>query len=81
MSAGAGKLIGVGVGPGDPELITLKAIRALSEVGRMEINALPKSCIDDRICMGATMAQLGYELVASPAAANPALHHSASTNR
>ena len=31
MSAGAGKLIGVGVGPGDPELITLKAIRALSE--------------------------------------------------
>jgi precorrin-2/cobalt-factor-2 C20-methyltransferase len=27
----AGKLIGVGVGPGDPELITLKAIRALAE--------------------------------------------------
>jgi precorrin-2/cobalt-factor-2 C20-methyltransferase len=26
-----GKLIGVGVGPGDPELITLKALRALSE--------------------------------------------------
>jgi precorrin-2/cobalt-factor-2 C20-methyltransferase len=26
----AGKLIGVGVGPGDPELITLKAIRALA---------------------------------------------------
>ena len=25
----AGKLIGVGVGPGDPELITLKAMRAL----------------------------------------------------
>ena len=32
MSAGrAGKLIGVGVGPGDPELMTLKAIRALAE--------------------------------------------------
>ena len=32
MSAGsAGKLISVGVGPGDPELITLKAIRALAE--------------------------------------------------
>jgi precorrin-2/cobalt-factor-2 C20-methyltransferase len=32
MSAGsAGKLIGVGVGPGDPELITLKAVRALAE--------------------------------------------------
>ena len=28
MSA-AGKLIGVGVGPGDPELMTLKALRAL----------------------------------------------------
>jgi precorrin-2/cobalt-factor-2 C20-methyltransferase len=27
----AGKLIGVGVGPGDPELITLKAVRALAE--------------------------------------------------
>src|SRR5580700_10839907 len=26
-----GKLIGVGVGPGDPELMTLKAIRALGE--------------------------------------------------
>ena len=25
----AGKLLGVGVGPGDPELITLKAVRAL----------------------------------------------------
>ena len=27
----AGKLIGVGVGPGDPELMTLKALRALRE--------------------------------------------------
>ena len=34
MSAGkllGGKLLGVGVGPGDPELVTLKAMRALSE--------------------------------------------------
>lgn len=30
MSA-SGKLIGVGVGPGDPELMTLKAVRALQE--------------------------------------------------
>jgi precorrin-2/cobalt-factor-2 C20-methyltransferase len=28
---GAGKLFGVGVGPGDPELMTLKAVRALAE--------------------------------------------------
>jgi precorrin-2/cobalt-factor-2 C20-methyltransferase len=31
MSANAGKLIGIGVGPGDPELITLKAMRAFGE--------------------------------------------------
>jgi precorrin-2/cobalt-factor-2 C20-methyltransferase len=29
--SGAGKLIGVGVGPGDPELVTLKAARTLRE--------------------------------------------------
>ena len=28
---GVGRLIGVGVGPGDPDLITLKAVRALQE--------------------------------------------------
>lgn len=31
MPVNAGRLIGVGVGPGDPELLTLKAVRALGE--------------------------------------------------
>ncbi len=31
MSANSGKLIGVGVGPGDPELMTVKATRALRD--------------------------------------------------
>jgi len=31
VSARAGKLIGVGVGPGDPELVTLKAMRTFGE--------------------------------------------------
>ena len=31
MNAAIGKLIGVGTGPGDPELLTLKAVRALGE--------------------------------------------------
>jgi precorrin-2/cobalt-factor-2 C20-methyltransferase len=30
-----GRLIGVGVGPGDPELLTLKAVRALREADRV----------------------------------------------
>lgn len=31
MSATKGRLIGVGTGPGDPELLTLKAVRAIGE--------------------------------------------------
>jgi len=35
-----GKLYGIGVGPGDPELLTLKAVRVLKEA---DIVAIPKS--------------------------------------
>ena len=47
----AGKLIGVGVGPGDPELMTLKAMRALGEADLEEIYAtyIAPSRATDRI--------------------------------
>src|SRR4030067_1997224 len=35
-----GKLYGIGVGPGDPELLTLKAVRVLGEA---DVVAIPKS--------------------------------------
>ena len=38
-----GKLIGIGVGPGDPELITLKAAKALKKA---DIICIPKSHTD-----------------------------------
>lgn len=34
------RLIGVGVGPGDPELVTLKAVRVLREAGRVFVPVL-----------------------------------------
>ncbi|MHB1127815.1 MAG: precorrin-2 C(20)-methyltransferase [Bacillota bacterium] len=36
----SGKLFGVGIGPGDPEMITLKAVRVLSQV---DVLCIPKS--------------------------------------
>ena len=34
-----GKLYGIGVGPGDPELLTLKAVRCIGESGRLILPA------------------------------------------
>ncbi len=51
---GAGKLFGVGVGPGDPELMTLKAARRLRSC---DIVAIPQTdrdrCVALRIAVGA----------------------------
>ncbi|MDF2511640.1 MAG: precorrin-2 C20-methyltransferase/cobalt-factor C20-methyltransferase [Herbinix sp.] len=49
-----GKLYGIGVGPGDPELLTLKAVRLMSEC---DIIALPnkskETCVAYEIAKGA----------------------------
>ena len=42
----AGKLYGVGVGPGDPELLTLKALRLVKEA---EVIALPGLVPEDTV--------------------------------
>ena len=39
----AGKFIGIGVGPGDPELITVKAVKALKMV---DVVSVPKAHAD-----------------------------------
>lgn len=43
LPAGAGRLVGVGVGPGDPELLTRQAIRVLEESDRV---VAPSTAID-----------------------------------
>ena len=49
-----GKLYGVGVGPGDPELLTLKAVRIIEE---SEVIAIPnksiEKCVAYKIAEGA----------------------------
>lgn len=45
MLMNAGKLYGIGVGPGDPELLTIKARRILEQI---EVLFVPKSAIEKR---------------------------------
>ena len=47
-----GKLYGVGVGPGDPELITLKALRLTKEADILAFpGENPKESVAYRICL------------------------------
>ena len=56
-----GKLYGIGVGPGDPELLTLKALRLVKEA---EVIALPGQVPEDtvafKIVEGAYPESLSY---------------------
>ncbi len=48
-----GMLYGVGVGPGDPELMTLKAVRIVREADVIALPAKTKDCVAYRIAKGA----------------------------
>lgn len=50
---GQGMLYGVGVGPGDPELMTLKAVRVIREADVIALPARTKECVAYRIARGA----------------------------
>lgn len=45
MGVRADLLVGVGVGPGDPELVTIKAVRALREAGTIVVPATESSSL------------------------------------
>lgn len=59
-----GKLYGVGVGPGDPELMTLKAVRIIREAQVVALPAKTKEeCVAYRIAKGAVEDMDGKEFL------------------
>lgn len=66
MSAAQGRLIGVGTGPGDPELLTLKALRVLAEApvvahfAKAGRTGNARRIVEGRIGAGATELPLHY---------------------
>lgn len=56
-----GRLYGVGVGPGDPELMTVKAVRVLREA---DVVVMPDTCTSDKTALAIAKPYLtGQELV------------------
>jgi len=61
-------LIGVGVGPGDPELVTVKAVRVLSQADLVLVPVLAGAGVADAGLAGAGVADAGLAGVGLAAA-------------